>query len=150
MSSAFTDKSRCPGEASLVHALGTSKRHWDAILERLDLEGDAMLREWKFYRGYGWQLKVTHRKRAVLYLVPQHGRFLAAMALSDAAVFALRSSGLPAGVIEDVENARVYPEGRPARIEVTDARQADVVTRLLAIKRTVTRNRGTAPSAGRR
>jgi len=134
-SSFFDDKARKPDEASLSEALGKAKRCWDAIIDHLDKKCDGHVREWKFYgEKYGWQLKVVHNKRSVLYLVPRKDSFMASLALKEKAVDAVRASGLPPSLIRDIENAKAYPEGKPARIEVTGKKQADIVKQLLEIK----------------
>jgi hypothetical protein len=130
----FDDKTRGPDDAALGRALGKAKKSWDDIVEHVKgLPG--VSREWKFYgKKYGWQLKVADTKRALLYLVPHAGGFLAALALNDKAVAALRPQNLPASLIREIETAKAYPEGRPARIEVTNTKDAALVKKLLALK----------------
>jgi hypothetical protein len=134
--SCFDDKTRAPDDARLSAALGKAFRHWQAILAHLEAARPGLAREWKFYGAkLGWQLKVADRKRAVVYLVPHEGGFLAAMALSDAAVAAVRASrALPAELVREIEAAKQFPEGRPARVEVTAARHAETVKQLLSVK----------------
>lgn len=144
----FTDAGKPPDDAALAAALGRAKRHWDAILASLPEDGIA--REWKFYGAkYGWQLKIAKGKRAMLYLVPRPSKFGAALALPDQAVAALRGSGLPAALVQEIESARRYPEGRPARIEVSAREDAEIVQRLLAIKLEHAGARSSAPSRKR-
>jgi hypothetical protein len=131
----FDDKSHAPDEASLAAALGKAKAHWDAIVRHAEKECDGLLREWKFYgKKYGWQLKFSDKRRAVLYLIPHRNSFLAAMALSPEAVGALREHDLPAALVREIEDAKAAPEGRPARVEVSSKKDADLVRQLLAIK----------------
>ncbi|MFH2010747.1 MAG: hypothetical protein ABI333_29370 [bacterium] len=56
------------------------------------------------------------------------------MALSDAAVAAVWASTLPAGLMQEIAGARAFPEGRPARVTVSNKNKADVVKQLLRIK----------------
>ena len=131
----FDDKAHKPTDKRLATALGKAKKCWDAVLGGVDRAPTRLGREWKFYGArFGWQLKVTDGKRAVLYLVPREGGFLATMALSERAVAAVRASDLPPTLVNEIESAKVLPEGRPARIEVTSAKQLEVVRQLLAIK----------------
>jgi uncharacterized protein DUF3788 len=134
MPSSLTDQRRPPDDAALHAVLGASRRAWDAILAAL-APRDGLTPQWKFYAGgHGWQLQIRDRKSTVLYLIPGDGRFVAALALNDAAVAALADSGLPADVIRAIEAAKPAMEGRPARIEVTGARQVATVTALLGLK----------------
>lgn len=131
----FPEKAHPPADAALKEALGKAKPHWDALLAHLDDDHEGLAREWKFYGAkFGWQLKVAGKKKAILYLVPRAGRFLAALALDQKAVAALKASDLPAELVREVEIAKAYPEGRPARVEVTARKQLDVVKRLIALK----------------
>jgi Protein of unknown function (DUF3788) len=135
MASSFTDKSKAPDDKTLAEMLGKAGKHWDALVKHLDADPTGLIGEWKFYGPkYGWQLKVSCKRRAVLYLVPGQDCFLAAMALNDSAVEAVRESGLPASLIREIETAKAYPEGRPARVNVTAKNRVEIVKRLLAIK----------------
>jgi hypothetical protein len=129
----FDDKATRPDDAALAKVLGKSRTHWDALLAYLGEAGVA--REWKFYGAkYGWQIKAANKKSAVLYMIPHEGSFLAALALKSKAVEAVRASNLPAGLIKEIESAKEYAEGRPARVEVATKSQAEMVKRLVAIK----------------
>jgi hypothetical protein len=124
-----------PDDAALAQTLGKTKNVWDAIVDHIDRLPNGLVRKWKFYgTKYGWQMKVTDGKRAVLYLVPHEGTFLAALALNDKAVAALRSQKIPPRLLREITTGKTYPEGRPARIEVTSRRDLAVVKKLLALK----------------
>jgi len=132
----FGRGTQAPDDAALARTLGKTKRVWDAILDHIDRLPNGPVREWKFYgRKYGWQMKVTDRKRALMYLVPHDGSFLAAFALNDKAVAALRSQNIPESLMRDITTGKSYPEGRPARVEVTTSSDLMVVKKLLEIKR---------------
>jgi len=125
-----------PDDAALARTLGKTKNVWDAIIDHIDRLPNGAVREWKFYgRKYGWQMKVTDRKRALMYLVPHDGSFLAAFALNDKAVAMLTSENIPESLVRDITTGKSYPEGRPARIEVTSSSDLMVVKKLLEIKR---------------
>jgi hypothetical protein len=124
-----------PDDATLDQALGKTKKVWDTIIDHLDQLPNGLVREWKYYgKKHGWQMKVTDRKRAVLYLIPHDGSFLASLALNDQAVAALPSQKLPPRLVREIATAKTYPEGRPARVEVTSTSDLMVVKKLLALK----------------
>ena len=96
---------------------------------------DGVIPEWKYYgEKHGWQLKLLARKRAVAYLIPRQGHFTAALALRPAALAAVRSSGLPEALIRAIDAAKPSSEGKPARVDVTGARELAWVKELIGIK----------------
>jgi hypothetical protein len=124
-----------PDDATLEQALSTTKKLWDAIVAHLDGLPNELVREWKYYGNkHGWQMKVTDGKRAVLYLIPHDGSFRAALALNDQAVAALQSQKIPPSLVREITTAKAYPEGRPARVDVTSRSDLTVVKKLLALK----------------
>jgi hypothetical protein len=129
------EKMRQPDDADLAASLGRTKRQWDSILVRLAANHTGLVQEWKYFGDtYGWQLKVTKKKRAVLYMNPHRGRFTASLALRDSAIAALRKAGVPATFVRQIEQGKEAPEGRPARIEVLGEEQAELVLKLVAVK----------------
>jgi hypothetical protein len=78
-------------------------------------------------------LRVKSAKRNIVYLSPGHGGFVAAFALGEKAAAEVRASGLPKHVIEAVENAPRYAEGRGVRLAVGPA-DCDAVVELARIK----------------
>ena len=134
MPSALDDAKSTPDDAALARVLADAKPHWDEIVAHLDsLPG--VTRAWRFYGAkHGWQLKAERRKRALLYLIPEHDRFTAATALKGDVLPALRASALPAELVREIERARIFVEGRPARVVVTRATDVAVVRELVAIQ----------------
>jgi hypothetical protein len=134
MASIFPDKTARPTDGNLATALGRTKAHWDAIVGHVAREHPNLARDWKFYGSkYGWQLRIIRKRSVVLYLIPHAGSFLVATALKSEALARLRESGLPSNLVAEIEAAKTYAEGRPARVEVTEEPQVDVVLRLLAL-----------------
>ena len=129
-----TDRS-APDDVELCTLLGRAKPAWDAVLAHLDETCADASREWKQYGAqHGWQVKVSRRRRALLYLTPHEGQFTAALALGEAAVKALGHSGLPSELITDIACSPTLPEGKAARVDVKTLKQTEVVARLLALK----------------
>lgn len=124
-----------PGASALAAQLGRARKAWDVLLARVDEAWPDVVREWKNYGAkHGWQLKMSHRKRAFVYLIPRDGSFTAATALKGEALAALRESGLPAALVDEIERGTSYPEGKAARIIVTTSTQVEQVMSLLALK----------------
>jgi Protein of unknown function (DUF3788) len=134
MTTMAAGRTNSPNDATLEQTLGKTKKIWDAIVDHVDSLPNGLVREWKYYgKKHGWQMKVTDGKRAVLYLIPHDGSFRAALALNDKAVAALPSQKIPPRFLREITAGKAYPEGRPARIEVTSRRDLTVVKKLLRI-----------------
>lgn len=134
MTVAFDDKSAPPDDAALAKMLGKSNTAWRALAEHLAAMSGVEV-TWKFYGAkHGWQLKATRGRKAVMYMIPKSGRFVAATALPRAAVEAIDDAGLPAALVAEIRGAKAYAEGTPARVEVAGKRELAVVQRLLALK----------------
>jgi len=131
----FPDKADRPDDARLAAALGESKAQWEAILAFVAARCDGLEPEWKHYgKKHGWQVKLTWKRRALLYLVPHEGSFLAGMALRPDGVKALRTAEVPPEFLAQVLAEKPFMEGHPARVEVTGPEEASIVETLLVIK----------------
>lgn len=131
----FVDKGNPPTDADLARVLGEAKEHWDAVVGLLERAGGGLRLEWKFYgKAHGWQLKALVKKRSIAYLVPRSDRFTAATALGEQALGAAREGDLPADLLARIEAEKTYPEGRPARLEVTRPEHVEAFGKLLALK----------------
>ena len=62
------------------------------------------------------------------------GYFLASFALGEKAVKAVHESDLPVSVLDAVDGARKYAEGRGVRLEVRSAQDVRKVEKLAIIK----------------
>jgi hypothetical protein len=132
--SAFDDKAKPPQEADLKATLGESYAQWSALKKHVSSQYAASS-DWGFSgKAYGWGLRLKTEKRAVLYMTPCKGYFLASFALGEKAVKAARESDLPASVLEVIDSAKKYAEGRGVRLEVRTAEDVRNIEKLAAIK----------------
>ena len=133
--SAFTDKASKPTEGQVARTLGEKKALWDQIRQRIAAQHDPLTEEWVFSgQKYGWSLRLKKKKRAVLYMTPLDGCFRIAFALGERAVQAAHQSDLSASVMNLIDSAPKYPEGRGVRMDVTSEKEVRVVEQLAAIK----------------
>ncbi len=136
MENAFIGKASPPTEAELAAALGPAKDLWEELISALESQQLVEVREWNSYSPKaGWALRLKHGKRAIVYLSPCRGCFLASFALGDRANAAARESGLPKPVITLIDQAKRYAEGTAVRIEVKRPKDVRIVTKLAGIKR---------------
>ncbi len=131
----FTDKARQPTAAELAAALGPAAAAWEQVVGAAAEICPKAAPAWKHYAGKsGWVLVFRDKKRNLLYLSPREKSFTAALAFNDQAAAAAETAGLPAGIIRQLHDSPVYPEGRAVRISVRSARQAATVVKLLTVK----------------
>ena len=92
-------------------------------------------KEWGYTsKSTGWGVRLKRKDRIILYMAPCRGFFLASFALGEAAVRAAHASGLPAPVLELLDAAKKYAEGRGVRLEVRSAEDVRNVVELAVIK----------------
>jgi hypothetical protein len=131
--SAFDDPKAPPAARDVVTALGKAHAAWK---ELRSLAGKGLEEEWGFSsKASGWSLRLRDRKRVILYLTPQNGRFLASLALGEKAVAAAQKADLPPALLAAVAAAPRYAEGRGVRVEVRTTADARGVAALAAVKR---------------
>ncbi len=132
---AFIGRPREPSDAELAEELGLTKPLWDRLLAALAKEYNSDVQEWNSYSPKaGWSLKVNHKQRAIVYLSPSRGGFMASFALGDKAVQAARQCGLPKRALELINHAKRYAEGTAVRIDVCGAEDVAIVEKLTAVK----------------
>jgi len=133
--SAFLDRDSPPSEGSLQAVLGDGNGLWAQLRASLSSELTPLQEKWSYSgKSHGWILQLRHKGRTVLYMVPCPGYFVASFALSESACLATRRSGLPRHVLEIVQHAAKYPEGRGVRVEVRDKKDLTYVVQLASIK----------------
>jgi hypothetical protein len=127
----FDQKEVTPDESKLKKALGGL---YSAYKEVLELTG-AYDHEWKYYgKKFGWQLKVTHKGKALLYLIPLERSFRIGFGVRENERERLLNSSLPPKTKERLAVAKKYPEGYPLRLEIkskTDMRTVRAVLEVL-------------------
>jgi hypothetical protein len=133
--SAFDDKEHPPAHDDLIAVLGKSAARWDAVIDDLRERYPPIDEQWGFSgKKWGWGLRAKRKKRAILYLTPQEGFFYVGFALGEKAVHAALDARLPKRIVEAIDAAPRYAEGRGLRLEVR--RDADLgwVHKLAAAK----------------
>ncbi len=133
--SIFMDKSQVPTDVDLQAALGENYKLWMEIRDRVFEKYPTGTEEWNFPgKKYGWSFRIKDKKRAIIYLLPREGAFLAAFVFGGKAFNVIKESEVSAKIISDLESARVYAEGRGIRIPVPDSSVLDDIFRLIDIK----------------
>jgi hypothetical protein len=130
--SAFDEKARHPTDDQLRAVLGRAYGPWRRLLNLVAERIDSVAEVWKF--GTGWSLRLLHKDRVIVYLIPQQNQFLVSFALGDKAVAAAHAAKLSAAVLRIIDDAPRYAEGRGVRIPVRGSRQLTTLARLAQIK----------------
>jgi hypothetical protein len=132
---AFIGNRNPPTEAELTAALGPARPLWDQLLIELNAECGPLKPDWSSYSPKaGWALCLRRNKRAIVYLSPHAGAFMASFALGDKALEAARQSGLPPRILTILKEARRYAEGTAVRLEVETPADIAAIRRLAAAK----------------
>jgi Protein of unknown function (DUF3788) len=132
---AFPGKPERPTEQELAAELGQGKALWDQLLVELEKEFGLVTQEWNSYsRKAGWSLRLKHKKRNILYLLPCHGSFRVAFVLGDRAIEAAREARLPQRVMQLIDEGDRYPEGTGIRVDVKAPGDLSAIRKLTGIK----------------
>ena len=133
--SAFDDKSKKPNDKQVGDVLGKAIVHWKELKQLVQQRIDPVDEEWVFSgKAYGWSLRLKNKKRAILYMTPCQGYFRVAFAFGEKAVEAAHKSKLPESVLNLIDEAPRYPEGRAVRMEVKSKEGVRIADKLTAIK----------------
>ncbi len=131
----FGEKLVIPDDKQLKYALGKTYIVVEKIFEFLNKEYTEIKPEWKFYGAkHGWQLKIFHKKRNILFLIPYQGYFKIGIVFGDKAIDAILESKLPEKIKTDLLNAKKYMEGRGIAIEVKSEKEFEIIRELIKIK----------------
>ena len=133
--SAFDGNSNAPTDKDLAEVLGKSHALWIELRDHVASAFAPLNVEWGCSsKSAGWGLRLKTEKRAVLYLCPCRGYFLASFALGEKAVRAAKEAGLPESVLKTIDDAPRYAEGRGVRFEIRTRGDVRNMEKLAAIK----------------
>ncbi len=82
----LSNKVQFPTEEIIFSHIGKSKRLWELLFEFIHKNQPDFLEEWKFYNdGKSWLLKVTRKKKTILWLSIIRGTFRTTYYFTDKA-----------------------------------------------------------------
>jgi hypothetical protein len=135
MKSFFADKAKQPTETELKKALNKNYDAWITLAEFTKKSYPKATEEWKFSgEKYGWNFRVSDKKRALIYLLPRDGFFKAAFVFGQKATEAILKSNISDNIKDEIKAAKVYAEGRGIRIEVKNKNILTDLKTLITIK----------------
>ncbi len=131
----FSDKNHQPTEEDIRRMLSGSFQYYREIKDFIHSRFNETREEWKFYgKKYGWQLKIFHKKRNLLFLVPDHSFFKTGLVFGDKAVEKIEGSSIHDNLKQQLRTAKKYGEGRGISIAVKDDTFVEDIKRLIEIK----------------
>lgn len=126
----FEPNEDVPDELKLKKVLGAMYTAYTDILAATE----ACSHEWKYYgKKYGWQLKATHRGKALFYLTPLGKSLRVGFALREGEKEEVLNSKLPAKSKDELISSKRYPEGYPLRLTVSKKNDLKAVLLVLTI-----------------
>jgi len=135
MKSIFTDKEITPSQKDLKKALGSTFSTWQELQEYAKKSYPDTVEDWNFSSPkYGWSFRVKDKKRVIIYLLPRDRFFKVAMVFGQKATNEILKSHVADIIKQDIQNARVYAEGRGIRIDITDKTLTADIKTLISIK----------------
>ena len=135
MKSCFTEKEITPSQKDLKEALGSTFPIWQELQEYTKKSYPGTVEEWNFSSPKcGWSFRVKDKKRVIIYLLPRDKFFKVAMVFGQKATNEILKSHVADIIKQDIQNARVYAEGRGIRIDITDKTLTADIKTLISIK----------------
>jgi hypothetical protein len=133
--SVFDDRSKPPKDEDLAVTLLDMFVLWNELKRIIESRFSPLSMEWGFTsKKTGWGLRLKQKNRTILYMTPSTGYFIVSFALGEKAVKAAHEDELPISVLEIIDSARKYAEGRGVRLEVRKAEDVRNVEKLAVIK----------------
>jgi hypothetical protein len=131
----FADKSVPPSEDAVRAVLGATAELWRELIRRVAQKCAPLDQVWGFSsKSTGWGLRLKHAERTILYMTPCKDYFLASFALGEKAVKAAQESRLSRAVLNVIDRAPRYAEGRGVRLEIRKPRDLSAVEIIAAAK----------------
>lgn len=135
MKSIFTDKEKIPEEADLKKAIGNSYSSWKVLADFTHQSYAAATESWNFQgEKYGWNFRISDKRRVLIYLLPRDGFFKAAFVFGQKATDEILKSPVSDEIKTELQQAKVYAEGRGIRLIVKNKTMLNDLKKLISIK----------------
>ena len=132
--SIFTDKNKAPGDIELKAELEKTYKLWNQLKEYVSEQNPDTYEEWNYSKSFGWGFRVRDKKRVIIYLMPQAGKFKASFVLGEKATCEAIVSKISKDIKDLISAAKVYAEGRGIRIDVESKKIVKDIMKIIDIK----------------
>ena len=131
----LTDPDSFPTDGVVATHLGGACTLWESFFSAMHADHPAFAEDWRYYKdGKSWLMKITHKKKTVVWLAVCAGTFRITAYFTDKARAAIEASGLSEGCKEQfLKGKRI---GKLVGITVTFRKKGDLADAraLLALK----------------
>ena len=135
MKSIFTNKAIVPTNNDLMEVLSDTYAYWQRLIAVVKEGNTLATEEWAFSsEKYGWSFRVRDKKRVIVYLLPRKEFFKVSMVFGAKATTEIMNSNIANSIKTEINNARVYAEGRGIRLDIKDGEIIEDVAKLICIK----------------
>ncbi len=133
--SVFTDKAKVPVNDDLISPLGKTYNLWMALQDYVYEKYPEAKEDWNYPgKNYGWSFRIKDKKRAIIYFLPREKYFKVAFVFGGKAMDFIMDSDIAEEIKNDLQNAKVYAEGRGVSIDVEDDSNIADIKKLVEIK----------------
>jgi hypothetical protein len=133
--SVFNEKKNPPTEPELKAALKKNYPLWIELKEFVIKNYQGTIEQWNSGGlKHGWSFRLRDKKRAIVYFIPCDGYFKVAMVFGEKATNDARNSKISTAILDIIESATVYAEGRGFRIDINGATYLEDIKKLILIK----------------
>lgn len=133
--SIFMEKEVVPTKNDLSEKLNDKIEWWQNIRNFVFEKYPNATEEWNFPgKKYGWSFRIKDKKRAIIYLLPRDGHFMAAFVFGQKAYNDIMTLDIAENIKKELSDARVYAEGRGIRIPIDSERVIGDVKKLVEVK----------------
>lgn len=135
MESIFMNKSIQPTEQDLADKLGSTFSVWSELKSYLNDTLKTPAEEWNYPgKKYGWSFRMKSKKRNIIYFLPRDGYFKVAFVFGQKASDKVMESEVNEKIKAELNEAKVYAEGRGIRIAVKNDEILNDIKTLIQIK----------------
>ncbi len=135
MKSVFIHKAIKPTSEDLKKALGDTFELWMALSDFTQTSKPGSFEEWTYSsEKYGWSFRIRDKKRVLIYLLPRDKFFKVAFVFGQNATDEILHTKISQTIIQELNTAKVYAEGRGIRIDVKEKSIMNDIKELIRIK----------------
>jgi len=133
--SVFDDEAGPPDARELADSLGKSGPLWDELVRHVAESYPPITEVWDHGGDkFGWSLRLKRGDLIVFHLTPQLGQYLLGVVLGEPAAERARDELLPGDVLELIDGAPRYGEGRGIRLPIRTEDDLKTAVTLAALK----------------
>jgi hypothetical protein len=123
----FLDETKKPDEESIRAVLGNTYTYYDKVVGL----ASSYLQAWIFSKRSGWTLKISDRKKALLYLIPLDNSFKISLTIREKEREAFLHDDELRIIHEKISASKKYPEGYAMQFDIGSRSEFEPVDLLI-------------------